>query len=118
MQNNKLKADPVTAAFVFDNENDCLRLVKVASSLKGNLAETVPTCMRHAVLIDGRHDMRIMAYEFPNLHSVPYQMKKLPTIQPRFADAGNKRIRDQTESGAPCPGNRLFHLARHPVGTE
>lgn len=76
MQNNKLKAAPIATALVVDNENDCLRLVKVASSLEGSLAETVPTYMRHAVLIDGIHDMRIMAYEFPNLHSAPIPNEK------------------------------------------
>lgn len=120
MQNNKLKAAPIATALVVDNENDCLRLVKVASSLEGSLAETVPTCMRHAVLIDDIHDMRMMAYEFPNLHSVPipngkhYQRYYRDLLMPAVNGLG---IRQRTDCVEHCRSYRDGYLNLIEKGT-
>lgn len=71
MDNNKLKNGPVAAAFVFNNTDNRLWAMAGTLSLETSLANTFPECMQRAVLADSIRDMRIVAYEFPDVASIP-----------------------------------------------
>lgn len=76
MENKNLKNTPIAAAFVFDNADDRLRAMAGTPSLEISLANTFQECMQRAVLVDGIRDMRIIAYEFPDLASIPRPSQK------------------------------------------
>lgn len=76
MENKNLKNTPIAAAFVFDNADDRLRAMAGTPSLEISLANTFQECMQRAVLVDGIRDMQIIAYEFPDLASIPRPSQK------------------------------------------
>ena len=76
MENNNLKNRPIVTAFVFDNTDDRLRAMAGTPSLDTSMANMFPECMQRAVLADGIRDMRIVAYEFPDVVSIPQPNQK------------------------------------------
>lgn len=71
MGNNKLKNAPIVTAFVFDNTDDRLLEIDGTHAVETCLAQAIPECMQHAVLINGICDLRMVVYEFPTLDSIP-----------------------------------------------